>query len=410
MHLKNWSSVFISAGLAGVLLGYIATLILKPSLLPPLLRIGSLHEPTNVLFLGTDVVYSEGNRKKKSDKEAFTGRSDTIMLAHLDPYRNTFGVVSIPRDTQAAIPGYGVQKINAANAYGGPDLTVKTVASLLELPVDHYVVLNLHGLVELVDELGGITLEIPKRMRYMDWTAKLKIDLDPGYHTLTGNQAMGFVRFRHDALGDIGRVQRQQIFVRAVLDKAIKPESWSHLPKLIEIADRYIKTDMNMGDLIGIAAFVRAVPKENQFLAMLPGTFSGTGDWLVEGSDIRRMVARLTGASFVTVSRGGLRVAIINASSNDSLGLLLSKKLRAKGYTSVFLKSNDQMLKPLRRSRFIAQRGNPEDAVLVKEDLDDCGDVVSASVGDIESAVTILAGDDLAEHLPVRVGKTYRRQ
>lgn len=400
----------MSAGLAGILVGYIATLILKPSLLPPLLRFGSLHEPANVLFMGTDVVYSENNRKKKADKEAFTGRSDTIMLAHLDPYRNTVGIVSIPRDTQVSIPGYGLQKINAANAYGGPTLAASTVSSLLELPVDHYVVLNLHGLVELVDELGGITVEIPKRMRYMDWTAKLKIDLEPGYHTLTGNQAMGFVRFRHDALGDIGRVQRQQIFIRAVLDKAIKPESWSHLPKLIEIADRYIKTDMNMGDLIGIAAFVRAVPKENQFLAMLPGTFSGTGDWLVERSDIHRMVARLTGASFVTVSRDGLRVSIVNASSNETLGVRLSKALRAKGYTSVFLKSGkSEMVRPLRRSRFIAQRGNPEDASLVKEDLDDCGDVVSASVGDIESAVTILAGEDLAEHLAVAPDKIYRR-
>ncbi len=410
MYTRNWSSVFIMAGLAGILLGYLATLILKPGLLPPLLRFGSLHEPMNVLFMGTDVVYSENSRKKKGDKEAFNGRSDTLMLAHLDPYRNTAGILSIPRDTQVSIPGYGVQKINAANAYGGPQLTLNTVGAFLELPVDHYVVLNLRGLVELVDELGGITVEIPKRMRYMDWTAKLKIDLEPGYHTLTGNQAMGFVRFRHDALGDIGRVQRQQIFVRAVLDKAIKPGSWSHLPKLIEIADRHIKSDMNIGDLIGIAAFIRAVPKENQFLAMLPGTFSGTGDWLVERSDIHRMVARLTGASFVTVRRDGLRVAIINASSNETLGLRLSKALRAKGYTSVFLKSgNNQMVRHLQRSRFIAQRGNPEDASLVKEDLDDCGDIVSASVGDIESAVTILAGEDLAEHLAVASGKTYRR-
>jgi LCP family protein required for cell wall assembly len=372
------------------------------------LRFGSLHEPTNIVFLGTDVVYSENNQKK--DKDAFNGRSDSIMVAHLDPYRNSLGILSVPRDTQAPIAGFGIQKINAANAYGGPTLTMSTLSSFLELPVDHYVVLNLHGLVELVDELGGITVEIPKRMHYMDWTAKLKIDLEPGFHTLTGNQAMGFVRFRHDALGDIGRVQRQQMFMRAVLDKAIRPESWSHLPKLIEIAERYIKTDMNMADLIGIAAFVRAVPKENQFLAMLPGTFSPTGDWLVERSDIHRMVARLTGASFVTVSRDGLRVAIVNASSNDSLGLRLSRALRAKGYTSVFLKAGHEQIKPLRRSRFIAQKGNPEDAQLVKEDLDDCGDIVSASVGDIESAVTILAGDDLAEHLANGSEKIYRRQ
>ena len=136
--------------------------------------------------------------------------------------------------------------------------------------------LNVHGLVDLVNELGGITVDVPKKMKYMDWTAKLKIDLEPGPHTLTGNQAMGFVRFRHDALGDIGRVQRQQIFIRAVLAKALNPESWSHLPKLMEIAQQYISTDLSPGGMMEMATFARAVPKKNQTMVMLPGTFSGT--------------------------------------------------------------------------------------------------------------------------------------
>src|SRR4029077_19223529 len=133
-------------------------------------------------------------------------------------------------------------KINAANALGGPLLAKEVVGKFLDLPIDHYVVLNVQGLVQLVNALGGITVEIPKRMKYMDWTAKLKIDLEPGFHTLTGNQAMGFVRFRHDALGDIGRVQRQQLFIHAVLEKAMQPESWTHLPKLIQIGEQYVQT------------------------------------------------------------------------------------------------------------------------------------------------------------------------
>ncbi|MGC5204346.1 LCP family protein, partial [Klebsiella pneumoniae] len=78
------------------------------------------------------------------------------------------------------------QKINSANAIGGPLYAKQTVSDLLDLPIDHYVVLNVHGLVELVNELGGVTVDVPKKMQYMDWTAKLKIDLEPGYHTLTG--------------------------------------------------------------------------------------------------------------------------------------------------------------------------------------------------------------------------------
>ncbi len=352
--------------------------------------------PTTVLFLGTDVVYQDhGRRRVKADPSAFTGRSDTIMVARLDPYRNAIAVLSIPRDTQVQIRHNGTQKINAANAIGGPNLAMDTVSGFLDLPIDHYVILNVHGLVELVDELGGITVEVPKKMQYMDWTAKLKIDLEPGPHTLTGNQAMGFVRFRHDALGDIGRVQRQSIFMRAVLDKALRPESWPRIPKLIEIAKNHIQTDLSNTDMMSMAWFVRGVPKKNQFLAMMPGAFSGSGDWLVERRDVRRMVARLLGSSFIVPTRDEIRVCIENASSMSNLGSKLSKMLRKKGYHVSSIKDAEDRKEPLKRSRIIAQRANPEDAELVKSDLSDKGEVICASVGDIESSVTITAGEDL---------------
>ncbi len=149
MRSPNWSLIIILAALVGVIVGYIYTLIAKPQLLPPVLRFGSLHEPMTVLVLGTDVVYSDRGRRLKADKDAFTGRSDTIMVCRLDPYRNSLGVLSIPRDTQVRIPGYGTQKINAANALGGPYLAQTTVSQFLGIPIDHYIVLNVHGLVDL---------------------------------------------------------------------------------------------------------------------------------------------------------------------------------------------------------------------------------------------------------------------
>ncbi|NJL72230.1 MAG: LytR family transcriptional regulator, partial [Candidatus Competibacteraceae bacterium] len=152
----------------------------KPQLMPPQLRIATLKQPRTILLLGTDVVYSDSGRKLKADKDAFTGRSDTILVGRLDPIANTLRVISIPRDTVVDIPGNGSQKVNAANALGGPTLAVSTVSQFLDTPIDHYVVLNVHGLVDLVNELGGITVEVPKKMQYMDWTAKLKIDLEPG--------------------------------------------------------------------------------------------------------------------------------------------------------------------------------------------------------------------------------------
>jgi len=397
LRSPNWTLIIILAALVGVIAGYIYTLIAKPQLLPPVLRFGSLHEPMTVLVLGTDVVYSDRGRRLKADKDAFTGRSDTIMVCRLDPYRNSLGVLSIPRDTQVRIAGHGTQKINAANAIGGPYLAQTTVSQFLGIPIDHYIVLNVHGLVDLVNELGGITIDIPKKMQYMDWTAKLKIDLEPGVHTLTGNQAMGFVRFRHDALGDIGRVQRQELFMRAVLDRAMQPASWGHIPKLMEIAQNYINTDLNTGDLMMLAQYARGVPKSNQFMAMMPGNFSGSGDWDVSKSDVRKMVARLTGSAFVTAEKDEMRIAIENASATKGLGQKLAKLMRDRGYHHVFVRaSNEERPSSLKRTKIIAQKGNPEDAEIVKADLSSHGDIVTASVGDIESSITIMVGDDLA--------------
>ena len=381
--------------LLGIIGGYTYILMYKPASIPPQFRVGSLRDPETILLLGVDVVYTEIDRRhKKIDQaQAFNGRSDTIMVCRMDPYRDAMTILSIPRDTQVAIPGNGVQKVNAANAIGGAQLATSTISQMLGIPIDHYVVLNVHGLVELVNELGGVTVQVPKKMKYMDWTAKLKIDLEPGPHTLTGNQAMGFVRFRHDALGDIGRVQRQQLFIHAVMEKALQPDSWSHLPKLVSIGQEYISTDLSPADIMQIATFARAVPKKNQQLAMLPGQFSGN-DWVSSPKDIRRMVSRLMGSSFVTADRPKVRVTVVNESSVPGLGQKIARLLRAKGYP-VFVKPPEKRPAPTKQTHIIAQKANTEDAEMVKGDLGDHGDIVTASVGDIDSEITVIAGDDL---------------
>jgi polyisoprenyl-teichoic acid--peptidoglycan teichoic acid transferase len=394
----NWTAILLICALVGGTVGYILTLYLKPTLIPPSMRLGSLVQPTTVLLLGTDVVYTDlGSRHKKIDQSAFTGRSDTIMVCRLDPIRNSLGILSIPRDTDVHIPDNGVQKINAANAIGGAKLAVRTVGDFLQIPIEHFVVLNVHGLVDLVNELGGITVDVPQKMKYMDWTAKLKIDLEPGPHTLTGNQSMGFVRFRHDALGDIGRVQRQQIFIRAVLAKAVQPESWSHLPRLMEIANQYVSTDMSVNDMISMATFARAVPKKNQTMVMLPGNFSGNG-WISTPTEVRTTVGRLMGSSFVTSLPREIRITIENASATPGVGFKVAKILQRKGYITT-VKQSQVKIAQLKRTRVIAQRGNAEEAEQVLADLGGYGDIVNASVGDIESTVTVLIGDDLIPFL-----------
>lgn len=357
-----------------------------------------LASPMNILFLGTDVVYSHSGKTAVSDQSSYQGNSDSMMLVRLDPLHNKIVVLQIPRDTKVTIAGHGEQKINAANPIGGPALAEQTVGALLDTSIDHYVVMNVKGVVDIVDELGGITVQVPKRMKYADSTAKLNIDLSPGEHVLTGEQAIGFVRYRHDALGDIGRVQRQQIFMNAVVKKVLDPASWPHIPALLSIAQKNVQTDVQGTEMLTAANFVRGVPKKSIQFLMLPGRFGGKGYWLVDESEAKQLLASLDGRFPVADNNGthAIVVCVQNISSDPQLAHKISSELRRRGYSTY-------VSRPLVRSsdwhetQIIPQRGNIADAEAIWKELGMTGSILNFSIGDIGSAVTVLASDDLAD-------------
>lgn len=360
--------------------------------LPKLPFVNTLREPTTVLFMGTDIVYSGQGRGLQADHVALNGRSDTMLLAFFNPQHKSIAVMHIPRDTQAYVGKYGVQKINSANAIGGPDLARSTVAGLLSVPVDHYVIMNIDALVQLVNEMGGVTVEVPKKMSYMDWTGKLKIDLTPGVHTLTGNQAMGFVRFRHDALGDIGRVQRQQIFLNAVARQMVNPKTWPHIPNLMNIALKNIQTDLTQDQMFSMLNFARTVPKNSIKFVMLPGQFSPDGNWEAN-TDGRMIAAQLANPDQMSAwSRKNITVTIINASPDKQLGSKLATALRAIGYRTII--GADEPEPEKHQTRIIAQNGNDANANMLKGDLG-VGQVINASIGDLLSTLTVYAHEDV---------------
>ena len=388
--------MFIGCALLGIAIGYIITLLYRPQLIPPAFRLGGLQRQCTVLLLGVDVVYSGDRSHIKADPTSFQGRSDTIMLSLFDPMRNCFSVLSIPRDTNCEIPGYGHQKVNGANALGGEQLAMRTIEGLTGIHSDHYVVLNVHGLVELVDALGGITVNILKRMRYRDRSAKLNINLDPGPYTMNGTEAMGFVRFRHDALGDIGRVKRQELFIQAVMDKALSPSSWAKVPELLSIAQKHVKTDMTPAQIMQVLTFVRGVPKPNQHMVMLPGNFSGTGDWAVDSEELNKVVSSMLGRQLPAGLRSDMRITIENASANQGLGRKLSRYLNTLGYSVVAINGkSENFSSPQSVSKIIAEKHNPQEAALLRADLQNRGEIINASIGDIQSSITLVAGDDL---------------
>ncbi|QGF22501.1 LCP family protein [Raineyella fluvialis] len=148
-----------------------------------------------------------------------SGRTDSIMLLHV-PVVGAPALVSIPRDSYVAIPGHGKNKINAAYAFGGPDLLAQTIEQDTGVRIDGYVGLGFEGFVSIIDSLGGIPMCLDSPMKDQD----AHVDLPAGCQTLSGAQALGYVRMRHaDPLGDIGRVKRQREMVGATVKKAVSP-------------------------------------------------------------------------------------------------------------------------------------------------------------------------------------------
>jgi LCP family protein required for cell wall assembly len=228
-------------------------------------KVPTLEERMNILLMGVD---SNGINTQRF----LQTRSDTMMLVSCDPATKRVGIVSIPRDSRVAIQGHGSDKINAAHALGGPELAVQTVKDVFQVPVDHYVVIDAQGLRKLFEVLGPVEVKVEKRMRYQDHAAHLKVALDPGVQMLTPEQAEEYVRFRHDARGDIGRIDRQQWFIRQVSAKLREPQVILKLPELFKLANDYIVTDLSMEDMARLATFGKDIQSSQVETAVLPGS------------------------------------------------------------------------------------------------------------------------------------------
>lgn len=247
----------------------------------------------NVLLMGVD---SNGH-----DTERFKGcRSDTIIIASLDPETKKVALVSIPRDSRVRIADkHGVEKINAAHALGGPELTVKTVSEDFGVPIDHYMVIDTHGLKKLFETLGPVEVLVEKPMHYRDRAGRLNIALEPGVNKLDATQLEEYVRFRHDAKGDIGRIERQQWFLRAMKKKLEEPQVLLKIPELCKLANQYVVTDLEVGDMLKLAGFAKDLKSNQIQTSMLPGdpvTINGGSYWVPNPETAALILHRMTGA------------------------------------------------------------------------------------------------------------------
>lgn len=178
-------------------------------------------------------------------------RDDTIMVVQWDEGQHQARILGVPRDIAITLPGIGTTKLAHAYATGGIDRARDAVAALLQIPIDHYVVFSLPAMRHIVDLLGGVPITVEKRMVYMDREQGLSIDLQPGPQILDGAHAEEYLRFRNDPDGDIGRIRRQQGFLRASLAAARRPSAWIRLPWIIGAVRAEVKTDLTTLEVLG---------------------------------------------------------------------------------------------------------------------------------------------------------------
>ncbi|MBD2441603.1 LCP family protein [Nostoc sp. FACHB-110] len=376
-------------------------------------RFSELTRPVNVLIMGMSVLPPDIQNPPTETKNlrylpqvnSFDGLSDVMLMVKFDPETKKLVMLSIPRDTRTEIEGHGTRKINAANVEGGPALTAKTVSNLLGgVAIDRYIRINVLGVAKLIDALGGVTVYVPKDMKYQDDSQHLYINLKAGKQHLNGDQALQLLRFRHDELGDIGRIQRQQMVIRALIDQSLNPATVTQLPQILNVVKEHIDTNLTVEELVALIGFGVRTNRSNMEMLMLPGRFSEKGEfdasyWLPSKDGIGKLMTKhfgLESNAETTQSQlndpGALRIAIQDSTGSARASLRpLVRALETAGYHNIYVYK--PWNEPLDVTRVVAQQGDGSSAESIRDVLG-LGEVRVESTGSLNSDVTIQVGKD----------------
>lgn len=369
------------------------------------LQLPKLTRPVNILILGTKVLTSDVGRYTDgfdARVNSFDGLSDTMLLVRFDPDRKAVTVLSMPRDTRVELAKHGAIKINSTNQRGGAVLAAKAVTKLLDgVTIDRYVRVNVQGAEKLIDALGGVEIYVPKDMKYTDQTQHLYIDLKKGWQRLNGEQAVQFMLFRQDALGDIGRVQRQQLLMRALVEQAASLQTVRRVPKILDVIESHLDTNLSVEEMLALSAFAAQTDRDKVQMLMLPGEFSpndreSISYWLPDDEEIDAILARHFDIGDETAiaaqsDPAEIRIAIQDSTDNPDAVRALEQQLRRAGYRRIY--TSTPWYQPLAVTRILAQKGDDTAAASLQQLLG-VGELRVESTGAIQSDVTILLGRD----------------
>ena len=176
--------------------------------------------------------------------------TDVIFTVRVNGTTTT--ITQIPRDSYIDAEGFGAMKLNALMAYGGVEAVERELSRLMNRPIRHHILVRLDAIETLANLVGGIEVDVPKRLYYVDRSQNLVIDLQPGPQVLKGKDLEGFLRWRNDGRGDFGRLERQQLALKGLFEQMKQPQNLIRLPALITAAGQALETDLGPMELGGL--------------------------------------------------------------------------------------------------------------------------------------------------------------
>lgn len=223
--------------------------------------------------------------------------TDTLILATIDPQGPRISLLSIPRDTRVSIPRYPNIKINSVVPLTDMETLQRVVSELTGISIAGYVQTNFDGFKQIIDTLGGVTVNVEKDMYYETGDEEDGyINLKKGFQKLDGSKALQYARFRHDALADISRTARQQVVLKAVANEMLQVSTIPKLPRLIPQLMKVVQTNLLLGDIIKLSKAGFQFQDAEIVTQTLPGKFSdldGISYWEVDPKEAREIVSNL---------------------------------------------------------------------------------------------------------------------
>lgn len=356
----------------------------------------------NILLLGID---------KRDDEPAEGTRSDTMMLASIDPVTRSAALISLPRDMWVSIPGCtartgcvgGQQRINVAHAVGGPELAAQTVTADFGVPIDYYARVDFHGFQQMVDLVGGVVIDV-------DWPVKddeyptddygyQRIYFAPGPQLMDGRMALQYARSRH-GMNDFARAGRQQKVILAVRNRVLQLNMLSKAPEMVSIVQNSVTTNLSPVQMLQLAKLMSEIDRE-KIANLVIDTNYVTPFVGADGADLLRpnfpAIKRAIDTTEKAAAHPELRakVEILNGTGTAGLGQRAADYLTAQGFNVVRIAAAE-------RSDYRSS------AVQVLTDNTEAAQAVASMLKVPDTAISSLPTPNAAADVRIVLGQDFR--